>query len=256
MPSFTHSGGELVMSYTNGTDTHIVRVDVIPFGSTDFLYTGSPYKTSVTETGIADTFDRFGLVWQLYFDPTWTLTLESVWQRSGDTSSMLPGLPVTVPVTGAGPILAIPKPTLRRIFTYKTAFGPYQRLWLSDIATNEIATAVNVSPTSGGFDSRDRAMMNYLSSPATAIVVFNGYPIEPLAKVRIHFAIPSGGGGATTTTGGSFDGHLDVDCLTYPHLATICNTESGDVIISTPSGIFVFDATGITLPGGHRLESF
>lgn len=49
-------------------------------------------------------------------------------------------------------------------------------------------------------------------------------------------------------------GHLLSECLTLINGATLCNPSTDDVRLHTPTGHFGYDTTGITLPGGHRLE--
>lgn len=47
---------------------------------------------------------------------------------------------------------------------------------------------------------------------------------------------------------------LATDCLSFPLGATLCNDTAGTVHLTTPDSAFAFDSTGMTLPGGHRVE--
>jgi hypothetical protein len=55
--------------------------------------------------------------------------------------------------------------------------------------------------------------------------------------------------------GAASGGILTDDCLTFPHGATICNDAADVIQVNTPNGAYAMDTTGITLPGGHRLEA-
>jgi hypothetical protein len=47
---------------------------------------------------------------------------------------------------------------------------------------------------------------------------------------------------------------LSGDCVSFPNGALLCNPSPDLVTLDTPSGQHQWDDTGITLPGGHRLE--
>lgn len=47
---------------------------------------------------------------------------------------------------------------------------------------------------------------------------------------------------------------LSTACVTFPESAVLCNPSAGLVTLSTPAGEHQWDGTGITLPGGSRLE--
>jgi hypothetical protein len=116
---------------------------------------------------------------------------------------------------------------------------------------------LEVSPTSGGLDARDQALMAYLSgATGGGAVMPDGLRCFDVAKINFFWSQPLPTGGAES--GGSAvdgTGAVSVDCLTFPRGATLCNAADGIVQIAVPSGTFSFDSTGITLPGGGRIDA-
>lgn len=260
-PPAQGAGGVLEMEYANAAagarvtlKWHLCHFDQVPSGAdNDYAYTGTG-PVVPTETSVLQTFAAIGALWAPYYRPSWELRLLGLHWALAEGEEALPETPVATPIVGTSTAPS-DNPCVNRIFRLRSVQHVRRRHWLARMPDDVVDTETEVSPTGGGFDARDQAWMNYLAgNTGGAVVAPDGHRFEAVADLRRWWAkrlepLPVGDGG-----GGGAGGVLTTDCLTYPLGATLCNP-SGDVVtLQTAAGHFVFDGTGITLPGGHRLE--
>jgi len=251
-PPINEAGGLIECEYADPAvgERHAFKVHVCHFDPVSFNYVGAGPKIPTVETNVAQTFAALAAVWAAYYPTSWTLRLVSCWYNSGGQLTRLPTAPVTTPVVGSNGNPNAFGSSVRRIFHVESTIGRKRKFYVQQLLGVAIDTDVPVSGIAGGIDALDRAFMGYIASAGSGVCAPDGFPFAPVGSVRVWWSRPleaavMGGGGGTGLVG---------NCLTFPNLTVICNPSTDVVTLATPSGEFVFDATGITLPGGHRLE--
>lgn len=180
------SGGYMVIQYTDGTDTHRMRVHVLPFSTTEFsvsgaltstddgnhnyAYTGS--RPAGSELGINDTFAGFMGVLKAEFSTVWTFSLLSLYQNVAGTLTEVFPVPTPTPVAGTN---AAGAPTgqqraMESVYTFRTSGGHHARIiCIGQHASMGLYVPATVSPTSGS-NAADQALVGYLTGANTGIV--------------------------------------------------------------------------------------
>jgi hypothetical protein len=249
------AGGIIWFQYTNGLNTHAIHMHCAHFSPSplgtdnDYAYDGSGPKAP-SESGVLATFNAFAAIWQTFYDLEWSLILDRVFYNDGGQMRVLPDTPHTAAVVGTY-TSSVDLPPMKRQYEYYSTVGNRCRLYLLQHPFDLVDTGRVVFGGSGGLDARDQVMTAYLSGSASGLVAPDGYPLKDRGEVTewwAHEILPP------VTDGGG--GSLSTDCIVFPRGAQICNDATEHIKILMPSAEFDLDDTGITLPGGHRLESF
>lgn len=254
-------GGILVLEYqrTSTGDKHLLKLAVAQYDQTpsgpdnDHLYTGAG-PVAPAENGVIATFHAIANLWKTYYTPDWAISVrELLWEQIG-TRLVIPTVPTPSPVLGTA--AEIPEAAYgQRIFTFGTNGGSMnRRLHFKQMQCDEfVELNVDVGASTGGIDSRDPPVVAYASgATGGGFVGFDGFRFSSEALVKLigdRDPITAAGAGAVDA-----GGNLSTPCLTFlSHGAQICNP-SPDLLTITSPNTYDFDATGITLPGGGRLE--
>lgn len=194
------AGGFMVIGYRNGTDTHHMRVHVLPFSTSNFIigggtpsvgtddgnhdYAYTPDRPAGMEAGIADTFQAFVNAIKPGFSNTWTFTLDALYQVvNGQANEVFP-VPNVTPIAGAS-ANGSATGQLRAhevVWNFKTAKGNRARLiHIAKDSSVALGVPVTVSANSGG--TNDQKMVAYLSGSATGVVAHDGQKFQSSAHV-------------------------------------------------------------------------
>jgi hypothetical protein len=170
-PTPGSAGGLLVMQYVNlgagevhGLRLHLAWFDPVPFGGDhDHAYvSGGPVTPS--ESFISETYAALAALWRPYYSPQWVLSCTSVGYNSAGTYTRLdpgPDFPSYVGTAGAPPDASWYVDRKLHLLGQK---GARRRLWLRKLPSDILPLLpIEVGPSSGGLDARDRAWMAYLS---------------------------------------------------------------------------------------------
>lgn len=194
-----NSGGFMVISGTNGTDTHRHRIHVLPFNTNKFIvgggtpsvdtddgnhdYAYTPDRPAGQEAGITDTFAAYVAAYAWFYPSTWTFTLSALYQRQNDgTVKEVFPLPTPTAIHGAasnaGPVGM--QRCLEYVLNFRTSAGNKARIVLigqTAFANDVPAIIVPHTPTI----APDDGIVKYVSSGATAVVAHDGQKFAPSA---------------------------------------------------------------------------
>lgn len=170
------SGGFMTLIYSNGQDSHRIRIHVLPFNATPVGGTNDRNYSPVplgTEHSLQATFTGFSSVWSNFFDNTWTIQVLNLYQmQSGVPVELFPP-PVFSAVTGVGASATVGiERALEVIFSGKTSGGKAMRIIL--IGAGGYSAAVPSSVTGNAAGTPEQKMVAYLTSVNTAIVGHDG----------------------------------------------------------------------------------
>jgi hypothetical protein len=263
-PSGVCPGGLLALEYSNPTmgerhnlHLHLAWFDQDPGTDNDRAYVGGG-PVAPAESGVLATFAAIAALWAPYYEPDWSLHINELYLNSSGDLIVLPNTPIAAPVLGTNATDPPGLPRVNRIFRLLGQRAARRDMWICQVPGVTYGVKLEVSGGSGGFDARDQAWMAYLAGASGGGVVMpDGTYAHGVADVRAWWArrlepVPVGSG-----EGGGGDGGgamLSDGCLVLPLDAHICNPVANVVTLTTPGGSFAFDETGLTLPGGHRLE--
>lgn len=190
-------GGILHLEYSNvvagerhSLHLHVCHFNPTALGSThDRAYvSGGPVTPS--ETHLSATYDAWADLWATYYDADWLLRCEGlyIWQPGRYTVlSPAPDFPVRV---GASTSDDPGWPRFDRRFRLLGQRAEKRHLHLCQVPGTEHRPApFDVSPTTGGVDSRDRALLGYLSGAGGGGVVMpDGTYCFPVTTMQVLWA--------------------------------------------------------------------
>lgn len=189
----------MVVSYTNGTDTHRHRVHVLPFSTNKFIVGGGtpsvdvddgshdyayvPDRPAGQEAGITDTFQAYVNAVAWFFANTWTFTLSALYQKGNDgvIREIFP-LPQPAAIHGTGsnasPI-GINR-ALEYILNFRTAQGGKARICLIGQSAYGMDVPAIIVPHTPTVEPSD-GIVKYVSGAATAVVAHDGQKLAASA---------------------------------------------------------------------------
>lgn len=198
-PPADQSGGYMILGLTNGTDTHRMKVHVLPFsltnfvvggvagasddGNHDYAYTGS--RPAGSEMGITDTFAALAAMVKGYYHSNWTITLVSLYQmQSGIPVEIFP-TPTPTPVAGSSSAAdaAGQYRALQVNYNFRTSGGHRARIVLTGSDQSSLQTPFQQVPLTGTGSNRDSNFVAYLTGANTAVVGHDGQKLQPPAHV-------------------------------------------------------------------------
>lgn len=186
------SGGYMVLQYTNGTDTHKMKVHTIPFGSTPsganntYTYSGAGGLPAHTETDTNATFAALGALWAPYYNNAWTLTVAAIYVIASGVPTQLPIIPSPAAVTGTNSTATTGiARAAEKIFNFRTTGGNRARFILVGSAAEVIGVPIQTVANSGG--NADQQLVAYLTGNATAITAHDGTKMLSPAKQTLPY---------------------------------------------------------------------
>lgn len=183
-PPPDNSGGYIITTYTNGTDTHKSRMHVKAFGGDGtYLTPGAGTPTTVQA-------DWTGLFTQVaaFYNNAWQFTLTSLFLNNMDgtfTEQFGWTVPTVIAGSGANPTATDQSRAQEEIFNFKDGHGGRGRLIL--IATGA-QSAVQVPSLVGGSPTGTTAqkIVDYLTNPVkTNMVSRNGHQYQSPARFTV-----------------------------------------------------------------------
>lgn len=188
-----YAGGLIVLRYwySDPELSHPIHLAVAPFDRTpvgpdgDYRYTGTGLTTP-TEPGLLATSSAVQALWTPYYNSDWYIQLDEVWWNNDGMCELLPLPRGTPPVQGTRERTTANYSVLRRMLKlYEDRERSHDwTIYLQQIFDDRYGKTLEVSPTGGGYDERDRAVYAYLSGPDTGVVGRNGKAIRPGGTVR------------------------------------------------------------------------
>lgn len=179
------SGGYLIMEYTQGTDTHRMRLHVAPFNfpaATQFNY--NPVVGAGVEVNVTDTFDAFGAVFKAWIKTTDSLNLLSVFQIVGGVPVERFGFAQPPPIAGTD-VAALPVNQGRAgyvSFNFKSVLGGRAKVVIIGGA-NAGAVAENPKLSFAGAGGITGAIISYLVSTNSAARCHDGNKFAAVGDV-------------------------------------------------------------------------
>lgn len=174
----------MVITYTNGTDTHRMRQHVRAFDATGtYLAPGAGTPTTVMA-------DFTGLATKLaaLYPATWTFSLTSLFQNNGDgTFTEIFGWTAPAPIVGteAGGSYTDQDRALEAIFNFRDGHGGRARCVL--IATGFVGpVSIPLTVGGAGAGTAPQQLVDYLTNPVkTNIVSHGGHQSQSPARVTV-----------------------------------------------------------------------
>lgn len=187
-PPVAASGGFMILSVTNGTDTHKMKAHVLAFDPTQYNTAGAiggtdtdghhnyAYAPEVrpagSEFGINDTFAAYAAIIKAAWNNSWTISLAALYRTVAGVSTLVPVTPTPTPVVGTSPNGAATGQAraAETTLSFRTAFGGKLRVCLigaNYCAPNQLPAIVT---SSTGATAVEQAIVGYLSGANTAIV--------------------------------------------------------------------------------------
>jgi hypothetical protein len=196
------AGGLLELEYRHaaGGERHALRLHLAPFAITaattgyglhDHLYVaGGPVMP--LETSVLQTFAALAALWAPYYSPNWSIAVVSLQRSAAGTRSVVLPRPLADAVVGSASGDDDSGPRTKRIFHLLGRTGAARRFYLSQVRTlAQPEQPVEVSPSSGGLDARDRAWMAYLSGASGGgAVMADGTYSFPVRDLEVQWARP------------------------------------------------------------------
>lgn len=195
------SGGFMTIQANNGTDTHRLRVHLLPFSLTSFVVSGTPetygdddghhnyaYVPNTpagAEMGVSDTFAALCAKLAPIYATTWTFELLNLYQNNSNVLTEVFPTPVVTPVPGSEAGSSTPTGIARAveaILNMKSTGGGRARVVITAWDQNAAATVpANMSSTSG--PTAWAALISYLSGANTGVVARDGHKLANAAHV-------------------------------------------------------------------------
>ena len=204
-PPVAASGGYMVIQYTNGTDTHHMKIHVLPFSLTAFIvgggtpsvavddgnhdYAYTPDRPAGMEAGISDTFQAFVNVLKGAWHTDWVFSLSALYQTVAGVSTQVPVTPKVAPISGSSPNgdAVGQSRAAQETLSFRTAHGGRARIAL--IGYNHISASLTpfiATPTTG-ISAVEQAIVGYVSGSATGIVGHDNGKLN--AQAHVAFCI-------------------------------------------------------------------
>lgn len=187
-PPLDLSGGYVVLSYSNGTDTHRQRFHLRAFtqgeGTNVYTYT-TPNSGGSPETTVDATLAAYLEFVKVFYNSTWTWRLDSLWKRTGanDFTQQFP-VPTLAPVAGTGTVEVTGIQRCQEtILNFRTAAGRRMRMVYVAEQQNEVTTPVFYGANSSG--NNTEKLIAYLVGNVTGIVAHDNS--QPVAPAHITF---------------------------------------------------------------------
>lgn len=197
-PPPDNSGGFMIIQQTNGTDTHRMRIHVLPFSKTAFIVGGStpsvstddgnhdyaytPDRPAGMEAGVSDTFQAYINKIKYRFATSWTFTLLSLYQNvAGVLVEVFPTpIPTAIVGTSGGGTPTGVARCYEETWSFRTAGGNKANLRFLGLQNGAVpSTPMTVAGNSAG--SADQQLVAYLNGSATGIVAHDGQKIGNVA---------------------------------------------------------------------------
>lgn len=179
------SGGYVVLKYTNGTDTHRQRLHVRAFtqgtGGSSNVYTyTTPNSGTSPETTVDASVAAYLQFVKVFYNSTWTWTLDSLFKRTG-TAVFVQQFPIptvsAVAGTGTVEVTGLQRAT-EMIFNMRTSGGRRNRYVFVAVSQQNPAIPNYVNANPSGNDSEK--LIAYVTGNATGIVCHdNTLPVAP-----------------------------------------------------------------------------
>lgn len=182
-PPVDNSGGYMVIKYSNGTDTHRMRVHVRPMNPDGTF--SAPSATSNPSVGAE--FSAFVALLQPFFPTNWTFSLDAVYTiGAGGVPQQLFGFTPPAQVNGtstqAQPVDQ--NRAVESIMNFKDGYGGRARIILIGLSLYQLA---NAAPSvKGGSPTGDpwQKIVDYVSTASKSnIVSRNGHVLQSPAHL-------------------------------------------------------------------------
>lgn len=182
VPPADHSGGYMIIKYSDGADTHRMRLHVRDFDAGG-VYT-SPTAGS-PGTVMAD-FTAFAPLLQVFYGADWVISLDSIWKNNGDgTFTQIVGYtpPATFTGTHAGTEPNDQTRAAETILNFRDGFGGRMRVILIGSTGTGVYSPKNIlggNPTGTAYEK----IIDHLSVASKSnIVSHNGHVVQSPASL-------------------------------------------------------------------------